>query len=82
MPGLLTSPRCEVALPSQHTGCYHRVQVLLDGEFVRVYPDGANAPGIVYPVDDPYALKNLVDRMPVAIIRLASAPPVADQSAV
>jgi hypothetical protein len=82
MPGLLTSPRCEVALPSPETGRYHRAQVLLDGEFIRVYPDGPDAPGIVYPVDDPYALKDLVDRMPVAIVRLATNPPIVDQSAI
>jgi len=70
MPGLLTSPRCEIALPSGQPDNYHRVQVLLDGEFVRVYPDGADAPGIVYPVDDPYALKCLVDNMPVAVVRM------------
>ena len=67
MPGLLTSPHCEVALPSSQAGSFHRMQVLLEGELVRVYPDGAKEPGIVYPVEDPYALKMLVDRMPVAL---------------
>lgn len=82
MPGLLTSPRCEVALPSPQTGKYHRAQLLLDGEFIRVYPDGPSAPGIVYPVDDPYALKNLVDRMPVAIVRIATAADATGHSVV
>jgi len=67
MPDLLTSPHCEVALPSTQSGAFHRVQVLLEGELVRVYPDGPAEPGIVYPVEDPYALKMLVDRMPVAL---------------
>ena len=67
MPGLLTSPCCVVAIPSAQAGAYYRVQMLLDGEFIRVYPDGDAAPGIVYPVDDPYGIKNLVERMPLSV---------------
>lgn len=64
MPGLLASPSCELALPSPARDWYHLVQVLLDGELVRVYPEGPAGPGIVYPVDDPRALRALVDRLP------------------
>lgn len=60
MPGLLASPACEVAMPSARPGRYHVVQVLLDGDFVRVYPDGADQPGVVYPVSDARALLQLV----------------------
>jgi hypothetical protein len=66
MPGLLTAPRCEVALPSAEPGRYYRAQVLFEGEFVRVYPDGAEEPGIVYPVEDAAALTRIVDRLPFA----------------
>lgn len=64
MPGLLTAPRCEVALPSADPGLYHRAQILFEGAFVRVYPDGIEGPGIVYPVEDAAALTQLVDRLP------------------
>jgi hypothetical protein len=65
MPGLLAKPHCEVALPAPEDGHYHRAQVLLDCELVRVYPDGADRPAVVYPVDDPHALKMIVDRLPL-----------------
>ena len=51
--------------PSVDPRRFHRAQVLLDCEFVRVYPDGADRPGVVFPVDDPYSLKMIVDRLPV-----------------
>jgi hypothetical protein len=60
--GLLAAPSCEIAIPAR-TG-YHFVQVLLDGEFLRVYPDGPLSPGVVFPVDDPHALRALLDRLP------------------
>ena len=66
MPGLLTAPCCEVALPSAEPGQYHRAQILLGGEMVRVFPDGPDRPGIVYPVDDATALMLLVDNLPLA----------------
>jgi hypothetical protein len=66
MPGLLAEPSCEVLLPAGQPGQYHSLQVLLDGEFVRVYPEGADAPGLLYPVDDPFELKALVERLPAA----------------
>lgn len=78
MPGLLTSPRCEVALPSGQSGHYHRAQILLDGEFVRVYPD-VTQPGIVFPVDNAHLLRTLVDQLPAvwtspSIVTRHSAP--------
>ncbi len=66
MPGLLTSPCCEVALPSTEPDRYHRAQILLAGELIRVFPDGLDRPGIVYPVDDATALMRLVDNLPLA----------------
>jgi hypothetical protein len=44
------------------------LQVVLDGEFVRVYPDGPDTPGLLYPVTDPFALKSLVEKLPAATI--------------
>jgi hypothetical protein len=38
MPGLLASPDCEIAMAASKTGSYHVAQVLLAGEFIRVYP--------------------------------------------
>lgn len=60
LPGLLAAPTCEIALPSQEPGAYHLLQVLLDGEIVRAYPRGHETHGIVYPVDDPHALKSVI----------------------
>jgi hypothetical protein len=64
MPGLLATPCCEVALPSSEPGAYHLVQILLDYELVRVYPDGPDQPAIVYPVHDRHALRALVTTLP------------------
>jgi hypothetical protein len=64
MPGLLAQPSCEIALPSAYPGWYHAMQVLLDGELVRVYPDGEHRPGVVYPVDDPRALRCVIAQLP------------------
>ncbi len=65
MPGLLAMPRCEVAIPAQRAGTYHRLQLVLDGDFVRVYPDGTNKPGVLYPVGDSHLLRILVDKLPI-----------------
>ena len=59
IPGLVASPTCELALPSGVADRYHLVQVLLNGELVRVYPPGM-PDGVVYPVDDPYELRKLI----------------------
>jgi hypothetical protein len=64
MPGLLAMPRCEVAIPSSTEGAYHQVQIVLDGDFVRVYPDGFDREGVLYPVTDPHLLRNIVDGLP------------------
>jgi hypothetical protein len=65
-PGLLTAPHCELALPAAQPGHYHTAQVVLDGEFLRVYPDGAHRPGIVYAVLDARALRSIADQLPLA----------------
>ena len=66
MPGLLTGPRCEIALPAVRAGMYHVAQILLDYQFVRVYPDGPDGDGVVYPVTESRALRTIVDRLPGA----------------
>jgi hypothetical protein len=63
MPALLAAPVCELALPSAASGCYHAAQVLLDGAFVRFYPDGAASPGVVFPIDDASALRRIIDEL-------------------
>ena len=65
MPGLLAPPTCELLLPSTQPGRYHALQVLFGGELLRVHPDGADRPGIVYPVADPRALRALLDRLQI-----------------
>ena len=65
MPGLLAMPRCEIAIASSTPDAYHRVQLVLDGDFVRVYPDGFSKPGVLYPVTDPQLLRILVDKLPL-----------------
>jgi len=66
LPGLLATPSCELALPSAVPGAYHVAQVLLDGSFLRFFPDGAAAPGVLYPVDDAHLLRRIVDELPGA----------------
>lgn len=65
MPGLLALPSCEIAIPSTMEGLYHVAQVMLDGRFVRVYPQDSDA-GVLYPVEHPQALRSLVEHLPVA----------------
>jgi len=70
MPGPLATPSCELALPSAKPGAYHIAHVLLDGAFVRFYPDGAAAPGVVYPVDDAPGLRRIVEGLtPAGVTR-------------
>ena len=66
LPGLVAAPACEVAFPSATAGAYHVVQILLDGELVRVYPNGAQGTPLVYPVDDPHELKRVLAQLPDA----------------
>lgn len=65
MPGLLALPRCEVAMPSGSNGACHRLQLVLDGDFIRVYPEGPSKLGVLYPVTDPHLLRTLVDELPL-----------------
>ena len=64
MPGLLAIPSRELALPSSRADHCHLAEVILDGQFLRVYPDGATQPGIVYPVSAPQRLLSLVTSLP------------------
>ncbi len=64
MPGLAASPSLELALPSATPGAFHLAHVLLDGAFLRFYPDGSDAPGVVYPVDDASELRRIMDGLP------------------
>jgi hypothetical protein len=76
MPGLLAMPSCELALPSTVEGQCHVVQVILEGKFIRVHPDGATQPGIVYPVTDPRALRVLIESSsPPGLARLTQTKP-------
>ena len=63
MPGLLATRPCELALPSATRGRYHHLEILLDHEYVRVYT--GDRAGIVFPVVDPRALEQLVERIPL-----------------
>ena len=58
------APTCEVALPTAKPGWFHRLQLLMEGEFVRVYPDGEDRPGVVFPVSDPKALREILVELP------------------
>lgn len=66
LPGLVAAPACEVAFPAATAGTYHLVQVLLDGEIVRVYPTGEGGTSLAYPVDDPCELKRVLALLPDA----------------
>jgi hypothetical protein len=61
MPGLLVRPSHAIALAALRPGAYYLLEVLLDGTFVRAYPDGMDRPGVVFPVSDPEALLALID---------------------
>ena len=65
LPGLQASPSCEIAFPASN-GAYYLMQVLLDGELVRVFPRGREEHGLVYPVDDPYAFCKLLGHLAAA----------------
>lgn len=65
MPGQFGVPTCEIALPSTKPNWWHLVQVLLDGEFVRVFPDGDDRPGVMFPVSDSKQLRALIDELPI-----------------
>jgi len=65
MAGPAGRPTCELALPSATPGAYHLVHVLFDGAFVRCYPGGLAAPGVVYPVEDAPGLRRIIDELPM-----------------
>lgn len=54
---LAAATECELALPAT-SSTYHRADVVMDGAFVRFYPDRA---GVAYPVRDPARLSRLVE---------------------
>lgn len=60
MPGLLASPSHELALPSSAPGAFYLAHVLLDAELIRVYPDGLDRPGVLYPISAPHTLRRLL----------------------
>jgi hypothetical protein len=64
MPGLLAIPSHDLALPAHRDGDCHLAEVILDGQFLRVYPDGDDQPGIVYPVSAPDVLFELLSDAP------------------
>lgn len=64
MPGLSTVPMYELALPTHTPDAYHVAHVVLEGEFLRFFPDGMSAAGIVFPVDDAVALRRVVAALP------------------
>jgi hypothetical protein len=54
LPGLLALPHAQLALPATD-GAFHHLELVLDHEYVR-------AGTTVWPVDDPRALRTLLDR--------------------
>jgi hypothetical protein len=63
MPGLLAIPSHELALLADNTSC-HVAEVILDGHFLRVFPEGSHKAGVVYPVSDARHLLALVSALP------------------
>lgn len=63
MPGVVDI-NCEIAIPSAKRDWYHLVQMVLGGDFVRVYLDGDGCPGIVFPVSDANTLREIVAGLP------------------
>jgi len=63
IPGLLSMPHCEIALPSCERGAYHHAEVLLCCDYLRVYPEGRESPGILYPIVEPAAVRRLIARL-------------------
>ena len=63
MPGLLAIPSHELALLADTMSC-HVAEVILDGHFLRVFPEGPAKPGIVYPVSDARHLLALITTLP------------------
>jgi hypothetical protein len=66
MPGPPVSPSVELALPLPRAEAHHLAHVVLDGSFLRFYPDGVGRPGVLFPVDDREALYRIIADLPVA----------------
>ncbi|HEX3763243.1 MAG TPA: hypothetical protein VHW23_31330 [Kofleriaceae bacterium] len=64
MPGPPPPPAIELALPLR--GGHHLAHVVLDGGFLRLYPDGMARPGVLFPVGDPDALHRIIAGLPAA----------------
>ena len=75
MPGLLSMPACELLFPAPE-GAQRRIQIVLDGAFVRVYPT-EQGPAILYPVDDPRAVATLIAHLPLLEPQRAQRTPIA-----
>lgn len=59
-------PLCEIAMPTTCPGASHRAKVLYGGAFLQLYPDGAEARGVAFPVTDAAALLRIIDELPEA----------------
>jgi hypothetical protein len=70
MPGAPAPPSVELALPLPRAAAYHLAHVVLDGSFLRLYPDGMARAGVLFPVDDREVLHRIIAGLP------AAAPPV------
>jgi hypothetical protein len=66
MPGAPAPPSIELALPLSVPGAYHLAHVVLDGSFLRLYPDGIAGAGVLFPVDDREALHRIIAGLPAA----------------
>jgi hypothetical protein len=68
MPGPPAPPSIELALPLPLPlpAAYHLAHVVLDGNFLRLYPDGMASAGVVFPVDDREALHRIIAELPAA----------------
>jgi hypothetical protein len=66
MPGAPAPPSIELALPLPRAEAYHVAHVVLDGSFLRLYPDGMARAGVLFPVDDRAALHRIIAGLPAA----------------
>lgn len=66
MPGAPAPPSVELALALPRAEAYHLAHVVLDGSFLRLYPDGMARAGVLFPVDDREALHRIIAALPAA----------------
>jgi hypothetical protein len=64
MPGPPAPPSVELALPLPCAEAYHLAHVVLDGGFLRFYPDGMARDGVLFPIDDREALRRIIADLP------------------